>query len=229
MNNKGREQAHDLDWFKQEQGITSTVHGGKMQGIRSISTSCKENSRCAKNKACKGSICEKCYSDTLQNIRATLREACLNNGRVLRSVLFDKKDLPILNECWFRIESWGDVDEGEGGLRQSRNYLRLAKRNPQTTFAWWTKNPDVVDEALKIEGRPRNIVFIVSSLFVNVIRDVSMFEWVDGVFTVFTKEYLEQHPEVKINCGKKPCLNCLRCYKRRKRNQKLFYTYEELK
>lgn len=223
MNNSGREAVHDTAWFKKTYGVNTSVHEGKMTGFHSWSTSCKDNARCAKNKECKGSICEDCYADNYQEFRTSLREACEKNGIVLRATLFEVKDLPILNDAYFRIEAFGDVDEGERGIRQARNYIRLAKRNPHTRFGWWSKNPDILDEAIRIEGRPKNISFIISSLYCNQVRDVSKYPWVDGVFTVYTKEYLAAHPEIKINCGTRQCLGCLRCYKQHK---KLIYINE---
>ena len=45
--------------------VTNHSEGTKMEGIQSISTSCLANPICEARKKIKGSICEKCYADTL--------------------------------------------------------------------------------------------------------------------------------------------------------------------
>lgn len=214
--------AHTVEWWKKEFGITVSTHSGKMTGIPSLSTSCTNNHRCAHWQACKGSICAKCYAQNYQSFRDTLRNAMIKNGEVLKSRLFAQFELPVLNSAYFRIESFGDLDDEEnGGITQARNYLRLARKNPQTHFGWWTKNPDILDKAIELEyGTVRakvkrmlkNITFVVSSIFINDVRDVSAYWWVNVVFTVYSKDYLEAHKEIKINCGTRQCLACLRCY-----------------
>lgn len=203
-----RKEFHGAEWFKKTYGITISTHSGKLSGMQSLSTSCMDNPRCALYAKCEGSICEKCYARNYQTFRGTLKNAMMKNGEVLREKLLD--EYPILNAAYFRIESFGDV----ANVTQARNYIRLAKRNPQTTFGWWTKNPDIVDAAILLEGRPENIVFIISSVYQN--RRMNPFKrypWVDKVFTVYTEDYIEEH-RVSINCGENQCMGCLQCYKR---------------
>ena len=213
MMNGNRENFITPIQFKKNTGITLSEHSGKMEGIQSISTSCQDNLRCPNYQKCEGSICKFCFSNNYQNFRASLRESLIRNGIALRDHVMEINEFPLVNAYAFRIESFGDVDS----VIQARNYIRFAKRNPQTRFGWWTKNPDIVDEAFRLEGgKPANISMVVSSIMLNEVRDVSMWNWVDVVFTVYTKAYLLAHPEIKINCGKRKCLACLQCYKKHK-------------
>ena len=227
MNNKGREVVHGIDWFAKEYGVKSSTHSGKMTGIPSYSTSCLENERCAMYRHCDGSICEKCFAHAYMGFRKGLRESMQKNGEMLKSRVFEMDELPIINAAFFRYESFGDLDAGEKGITQARNYLRIARKNPHVRFGWWTKNPDILDKAIKAEGGyTKNISFVVSSIMINEVRDVSKFPWVNVVFTVYSPAYLAEHPEIKINCGTRQCLGCLQCYKAHK---KLVYVNELLK
>ena len=209
--------ARSAEWFKKTFGVTISTHSGKLTGIQSLSTSCKPNSFCEHNRHVEGSICQHCFSASLQDMRASLRKALGKNFDVLTTRLFDLEELPILNALFFRIESFGDL----ATVIQARNYLRLASRNPRCTFAWWTKNPRLLDEALKAEGytdKPSNIVFIVSTLQMNKEVSIStwrkLFPWIDKEFTVYSPDYLLLHPELEstINCGSRQCLECQLCY-----------------
>ena len=55
-------------------------------------------------------------------------------------------------------------------------------------------------------------MIIVSSLFLNTPIDINAWWFADKVFTVYTKDYIEEH-HIEINCGAKACLRCMLCYK----------------
>ena len=209
-----------INAFEKATGIKITKHsnGLKMEGFSSLSTCARDNVRCAENAKVKGSICAKCFASRAFNVHKNLEASTRRNGKILRDRLFEVSELPTLNADYFRIESFGDV----GNVTQARNYIRLAKANPGTRFGWWTKNPDIIDAAIKLEGRPKNISFVLSSLMLNQEASAARWPWVDVVFTVYDKT----HTDVKINCGGTHCMDCLRCYKK---HRKLIHVAERLK
>lgn len=127
------------------------------------------------------------------------------NSRLLTSHLFHIDEMPVLNDSIFRFEAFGDLINAT----QARNYIRLAKANPHTMFALWTKNPGILAQAVKQEGKPGNMVVLLSSHIIGQKADASRWEFVDKTFTVYRKE--DMQPEM-INCGSRQCLTCRRCY-----------------
>ena len=88
------------------------------------------------------------------------------------------------------------------------------QKNKNVKFAIWTKNPWIIQEA--INGglkKPSNLQIILSSPKINEVCDGSEYDFVDKVFTVFTKEYIEKK-HIHINCGMKKCIVCRKCYKK---------------
>ena len=185
--------------------ITSD-HTGKMEGMASISTPVSCNGRCAKNAQIPGSICEACYAARMMKMYPALESCLKENFKVLTKRLLEPEELPLLNYALFRIESFGDISN----VIQAQNYLRLIKTNPHVHFGWWSKNCDILAKAISREGKPENVQIVRSSLMVN--KPVRKGYWfVDSVFTVYDKKYAEQRG-IEINCGKRKCLECRKCY-----------------
>lgn len=206
--------------FKNKYGIhITTGHTGKMEGIDSLSTSVLLNPICQKRAKDPTSICSKCFAEKIANARKELRGCLAKNTEVLTSQIIPVKEWPVLNASIFRLESFGDLNNGT----QFKNYINFAKRNPRTTFALWTKNTNIVDEVFR-EGvkKPRNMIIIMSSPHLNRVM-IPRYEWVDKVFTVYDKEHAEG---VEINCGARDCLTCQRCYTK---TRKVEYIRELLK
>ena len=183
-------------------------HTGKMEGIQSLSTSCIANPICEKRRKCGESICSHCYAATLQKLRPTLRECLKRNYEELQNPI-PIEQLPRINQDVFRLESFGDI----ASQTQFKNYINLCLKNSETRFTIWTKNPEIMkrvfDSGIK---KPKNLEIIASSKNVNEIQDFSGYDFIDKVFTVFSKSYLKDHPEVVINCGGKHCRSCMLCY-----------------
>jgi hypothetical protein len=64
-----------------------------------------------------------------------------------------------------------------------------------------------------------NLTLVFSSLFLNKKTSLEhlnlptpFFEGQYKTFTVYTKKFLIEHPEVKINCGARACNKCRLCY-----------------
>ena len=195
---------------------------GKMEGVWSLSTSCTSNPLCMKYHKIKGSICEKCYAHTLMELRKALEEKGKRNAEILtKEHLVIGKSTPSIPEKvkYFRFEAFGDVQNST----QMMNYLMIALDNPNTRFALFTKNYNLVLEFFRGDTTvPKNLTVVVSSLFINrPIRSEVFYRTCHGfapgqlkVFTVYNYVYLREHPEVKINCGSRSCLACGKCYER---------------
>ena len=213
-----------IDEFKNVCGIHITEkHTGKMTGMVSLSTSTLENKECECHAAVKGSICEHCFARNLLNQRKSMNPALEQNYLILNSVVIPVELWPLLNYRFFRNESFGDL----GSTTHCMNYFNFMYRNPETKFGAWTKNYKFVKAAIEEYGykKPKNVQIVVSSLFLNIQLNIKLFPYADKVFTVYSKEYLKEHPEIKVNCGKKHCLSCLNCY----RDNDVIYINELLK
>lgn len=207
---------------RQNCGLNFTInHNGKMVGMYSLSTSCCCNERCLRNSKIKGSICEKCFAMRQMNYQTSMKDPLAQNYEILTKEIIDWDDLPIINALYFRIESFGDL----ANVTQAINYMHLIQKNPNTFFAWWSKNMDIVNEMFKQTGyeKPSNVNFIESSLMVNKAKHPSYW-FVDKVFTVFDKETIAER-DININCGARSCLKCGLCYHK----NDIVYVNEEMK
>ena len=193
-----------------------TEHGKdtKLHDILSLSTSPLSNPLCVGRHSIRGAICEKCYSFTYNKMRKPLREKLYKNTEILTTAIIPLELIPRLNVLYFRIESFGDLQNET----QAINYLNLIIANPKTNFGWWTKNPGFIKKAMKTLGlvnKPQNVQIVFSSCLIN--HEIKLetvqraFPFVDKVFTVYDKHYIAENGTV-INCGARDCINCLKCY-----------------
>lgn len=186
----------------------------KMAGIFSISTACFLNKQCAKNARIAGSICEKCYAVRTCLCRFELSMKLELNTLLYSSVIIPADLLPFINSVVFRLESFGDLQNEI----QMINYINVCKKNPSCIFAQWTKNPHIIEKALKAGyKKPRNLIIVYSSLFLDNNGGagiIKKYPFINKVFTVYTVDYLKDHKDIKINCGGRSCINCLNCYKK---------------
>ena len=195
--------------------INISEHAGKMTGIRSISTSTLLNPRCRRLAAIKGSICSHCYADTLCRMRKNLAAALERNTHLLTEHKLSAAEIPVLDDEIFRFEAFGDLNNEQ----QLENYVTIVRNNPRTRFALYTKAYELVASYFKEHPMPRNMNLIVSSLKLN--QPVPLDKWFKmehfpkgqiKSFTVYTKDYIDAHPELKINCGSRSCNKCRMCY-----------------
>ena len=185
----------------------TTKHTGKMTGMQSLSTSCKTNPNCEKNAKIEGSVCQKCYAQRQMKMYKNMSAAFEKNAEILTKGIIPNEDLPIINACYFRFESFGDLHNST----QLVNYFNICKKNPDVHFALWTKNPWIVAEVA--DQKPKNLQIIVSSLMLNKQIDISNMPYIDKVFTVYDKETIDKEG-ININCGARNCLVCHKCYKK---------------
>ena len=218
--------------------IISDYMSGKMEGIPSISSSVLLNERCRARQKIAGSVCEHCFAEALLNMRDAVAANTAINYKLLHDHVLPLELLPRFGNVQIaRIESFGDVSS----VIHAINYANTVKVNPFVTFAWWTKNIDLVEKALDaIGGKPDNLILIQSSIMVNK-KEEKKSHYVDKVFTVYNDEYLSQMEECKIlldaiaglrktdrkaynkavagiyesvfvNCGGRSCMACRKCY-----------------
>lgn len=185
-------------------------HSGKMEGMVSLSTSCTCNKFCQQRSANQNLVCSHCYAQRQMKMYLNLEQCLIKNTEVLTSRILEDKEIPIINRMYFRFEAFGDLIN----VTQISNYFNICKKNKNVKFAIWTKNPWIIQEA--INGglkKPSNLQIILSSPKINEVCDDSEYDFVDKVFTVFTKEYIETN-HININCGMKKCITCGKCYKK---------------
>jgi len=211
MRYKVKSHYQSMTTFEKEFGIKFTKeHTGKMLGMISLSTSPIDNTFCKARRKCKSSICSHCYSYNMNNMFPPLRRMLKNNLKRLTEREIPVEKMPILNVLYFRLESFGDIENET----QLVNYFNLCHRNPAVNFTIWTKNLPVFKRVLESgHNKPKNLTIVSSSHFVNTVTNVDAYPFVDKVFTVYEKKFAERNG-IKINCGGRSCMTCLRCYER---------------
>ena len=219
MYNHKREKFQTIATFKKEFGVhITTKHEGKMEGMASLSTSPLCNTFCKARCKCKGTICEHCYSVTMQKQYSELAKCLVRNYEVLTTRIIPVEKMPVLNYLMFRFESFGDVQNE----KQFINYLNLCARNPRTQFTIWTKNTAIFERLFNrgyrgvVYSKPKNLLIVVSSSVVNMSVDIRRYPFADKVFTVYTEEYAKGHG-ISVNCGTRSCATCQMCYNRANR------------
>ena len=204
--------------------LWETTHLGKMEGIRSIGTSCADNPHCIKRRTDQCSVCSKCYAVTYMKMRKALKEHLSDNAKILANTLLEGREIPVTNDLIYRFESFGDL-YNEIHLK---NYVEITNRNPYTTFGLWTKNIWILDQVFNEEkiAKPKSISIVVSSPLLNVPLklDREKYWMVDHVFTVYDKKFIAAN-DIDINCGARSCLGCKKCYE----DKDTFYINEQLK
>ena len=158
------------------------------------------------------SICGFCFSDSQQDYQTSMINPLARNFEILNNGIIDSDWLPIVNALYFRFESFGDF----ASVNSVINCFNFCRKNSHTNCAAWTKNPYFFKKAiLKGYQKPENLNCILSSQYINRIADIDydLIGIFDKTFSVFTYEMSEENA-IKINCGARSCLSCLRCYRK---------------
>lgn len=188
-----------------------TQHCGKMQGINSLSTYKLVCETCLSLKNDAKTICHRCYADRQLSIYKQLAPSLIYNTLLLKYTKLHTRQLPVINASYFRFEAFSDLQNA----RHLQNLYAIAKHNPQTHFALWSKNLKLL---LQYKA-PKNINIILSNYFLNScifdeytaakIKQLAGAKHVK-IFTVYDKKHITS---VSQNCEKK-CITCLKCYKK---------------
>ena len=184
-----------------------TNHTGKMKGMNSLSSSPVKNPICMERAKDIRSICHECYSMAMNAAYSALAALLEKNTDILTKHIIPVEYWPMVNTLFFRLESFGDVQN----TIQVNNYCNFAERNPHCNFAVWTKNIAFYDMVFKTRKKPENLIIIFSSHYLNTEAVIDRFPFVDKVFTVYTAEHAIEN-KIKITCGGRKCIDCLRCY-----------------
>ena len=197
-----------------------TNHTGKMEGIKSISTSVLLNDYCQERRKVIGSICSRCYANNMAQMYKSLQQNLEHNTKILTTRVLSFEELPDLHEEEiFRFESFGDLNN----MTQLINYFNIARKNPFVRFSLYTKRFGLIREFLRREDVAMlpNLTIVFSSFMLNRPVNISrlglphpFFKGQYKVFTVYTKDFILKHPELKINCGARSCNKCRRCYEK---------------
>lgn len=200
-----------------------TNHTGKMSGLHSISTAVTVNPYCIRRQAKGDSICAHCFAASMMKQYKALNEATARNAEILTASILPASVLPLIPSRYFRFESFGDLIN----TNQVINYFNIAKKNPDTLCALWTKNPQIIAKAISMGyEKPVNLQIVLSSPFVNKAIKSTKWTFVDKIFTVYDKQAAKS---VNINCGARSCLACGRCYRPNPEGVQIQYINEILK
>lgn len=185
-----------------------TTHKGKMEGIKSLSTYKLVCNTCLSLKDNEKLICNKCYVDKAFMRYPQLSMAMIYNTLLLKYTDLKQRQLPIINDLYFRFESFSDLQNEQ----HLKNLYKIAKYNPRTQFALWTKNIAMIIK----HKAPKNVNLILSNAILNeqvlgqkiidIVKAKTDCKHVK-VFSVFDKEHMQEQ-----NCEQK-CITCLKCYK----------------
>ena len=197
-------------------------HTRKMFGMVSISTSCLCNTFCMARRKHdpEKSICPHCYSAAQLSKRKTNAVKFMRNYVFFTTYELTEEDIPVINATYFRFEAFGDVQN----LLQVKNYYLIKRVNAKTIkhAAIWSKNPALIQAA---GAKPKNLIYVYSNERIDkpiTMADFEMlkkeFPVIDKVFSVFHKSFAEKEG-VKINCGGRECISCMRCYHNRKEDR----------
>jgi len=186
--------------------IKLSVMSGKLDGVGAINTNTLSNPHCITMHANKRTICGNCYSfKMLRSYRSNCVDVWERNSQLLSNSLIPVEDLPIINAHSFRFHGHGELINKTHYL----NFLRIARKNPASTFALWTKRKDIIRAAAKSIDpaaiRPDNLILILS----NPIKDRVLKtppKYFDKVFNNITK------PSTADNCTGRKCIDCRQCY-----------------
>ena len=189
-----------------------TIHdeNGKMAGNVSYSTSCLDNATCEKRSKNPDLICSKCYARKDLKRKKTLREKMRYNTIFFTCYDLNIDCIPLLNYITCRFEAFGEIKN----IQQVKNYYTIARKNPDVYFVLWTKNAHIIARAEKCGYiKPDNFRIIAGDPMINGItasETLSKYDFIEKVFSAYTKEYAEKH-NIAINCSGK-CNACNICY-----------------
>jgi len=190
-----------------------TVHmskmSGKLKGIPAINTNTLTNLFCIQQHKT-ATICLDCYSfEMLEGYRKNCTPAFERNSALL-SEHIPWDDLPVLNFAYVRYSAHGEIINYQHYL----NLVRIALKNPQTTFVLWTKRASIVRQyqARPIRNMeestvPDNLILIFSNPRIDRIIDVPR-----GFHKVFNN--VAKGSTAPQNCTGKKCMDCLACYRK---------------
>jgi len=184
---------------------------GKLTGIPAYNTNTTSNEFCIRQKDT-DTICGECYS---HRMLATYRKSCIpafERNSVAFAEWIDWADLPFINAAFVRLNGHGELINETHFV----NIIRLARKNPHTTFALWTKRASITRKFTKPyngknltlrRGVPNNLILVFSNPRINKVIGVPR-----GFHKVFNN--VSKGSTEPQNCTGKKCIECLFCYRK---------------
>jgi len=115
---------------------------GKLKGFNAINTNTLSNDFCSKMRQT-DAICRECYSASmLQGVRKNCEAPWQRNSDILSTRVLEMDELPTINAHSFRFHAHGELINAT----HFNNYINIARKNPYTTFALWTKRINLVKD-----------------------------------------------------------------------------------
>ena len=188
--------------------LKQSVMSGKLTGIPAYNTNTKSNEFCIRQKNT-DTICGQCYSHKMLD---TYRKSCIpawqrNSDQFADWIEWD--DLPRDNDLFVRLNGHGELINDTHFV----NIIRLARKNPRTTYALWTKRASITRKFTKpYNGNdfgdiPDNLILVFSNPSVDNVIDVPR-----GFHKVFNN--VSKGSTAPQNCTGKKCMECLACYRK---------------
>jgi len=174
---------------------------GKLYGVDAVNTSPLDNGWCRSMELVPDAdhVCVECFSFAmLRGSRKNCRASWAKNGEVLSEGPL--KFVPFFHTFLGRFNGHGELINRQ----HAANLCTIARHNPQTRFALWTKRVDLV----KRLRRPKNMWLIYSNPRIDAPMEKPPRPF-DKVFNVVRSDgpYAD-----RINCGPCKCVECERCY-----------------
>ena len=196
--------------------LKKSVMSGKLTGIPAYNTNTKSNEFCIRQKNT-DTICGQCYSHKMLD---TYRKSCIpawqrNSDQFADWIEWD--DLPRDNDLFVRLNGHGELINDTHFV----NIIRLARKNPRTTYALWTKRASITRKFTKpynskwetlYNGEdfgdiPPNLILVFSNPRIDKVIDVPR-----GFHKVFNN--VSKGLAAPQNCTGKKCMDCLACYRK---------------
>ena len=188
----------------QSYGISTDMRG-KMEGMCSLNTSPEVNPFCLKMRETADAVCRSCYTKSSERRWERCHTMWSNNYKVLTKNLLKDTEVPFLNIAIFRFQAHGDL----GNRTHYKNLIKIVDANPQTVFVLWTKHLKVINRGGIIKRK--NLIYVYSTPKLNELKPEKP-KGFDRVFTVYTRPFVRENKQIKINCGGKQCIKCRLCY-----------------
>jgi len=187
---------------------------GKLQGIRSISSSPVDNPFCLHMSKNPNTICSKCYSIKMieSGYRSRCRPAWQKMGELLADQILEKSEIkPCINTNCIRFNSHGEILN----MNHLINLFTISEVNSHAICALFTKRSDLLRQLDNSLLTPGNLIIVYSNPLIDsplAVEEVDKkgFRY-SKIFNVFTKEYA-MNKGISINCGGKKCKDCMVCY-----------------
>ena len=180
--------------------IKISIMTGKLAGLQAINTSPLANPYC-KRMSRTSAVCSKCYSIRMvSTYRKNCNPAWERNGTQLsKPVAF--WDVPkFKDDEVIRYNGHGELLN----VIHAINLIKIAYLSPKAKFSLFTKRFKLVQNAIDIMGKPKNLQLVYSSPKIN--RASKLPKYFDKVFTVYDRDRED------INCGARSCIECMVCY-----------------